>query len=143
MLRLLRKINLQKSDGENSATFLAYAIGEFVLVFLGILIALQVDNWNQNRKERELERILLTEMLTNLKGDLEDIEYNMRLQRHFQNSNQVVLDFLQNELPWHDSLGRHFKRLAGRALFDVNTSAYEKARESVIELIAEIETELD
>lgn len=59
MLQILRKIKPGKPAGENSRSFWTFAIGEFVLVFLGILIALQVDNWNQERKDRKLEHVLL------------------------------------------------------------------------------------
>jgi len=47
--------------------YLLYAIGEIVLVVIGILIALQVNTWNEEAKLREEERLLLT----NLKADFE------------------------------------------------------------------------
>lgn len=112
-----------------------YALGEFILILLSILIALQVDNWNQNRQDRKLEHILLTEMLSNLKDDLEDIEYNTSIQQNYMNSTQVVLDFLKNDLPWHDSLGRHFTHLMAGSIFDINTSAYESLKSIGIDLI--------
>ena len=39
-----------------TAKYFKYAIGEIVLVVIGILIALQINNWNQNRKENFLEK---------------------------------------------------------------------------------------
>jgi hypothetical protein len=48
-----------------TSKYLKYAIGEIVLVVIGILIALQVNNWNENRKERLLEQ----QMLKNLKQE--------------------------------------------------------------------------
>jgi hypothetical protein len=135
MLRILRRIKLGKATGENSSTFWRFALGEFILVFLGILIALQVDNWNQDRKEQKLERVLLSEMRSNLKGDLEDLEFNINYQKERLYSNQVVLDFLNSELPWHDSLGIHFARLIGAGLFDSNPSAYESLKTIGIDLI--------
>ena len=71
MLRFLFKS--KRDDVSPERRFWIYASGEFLLIFLGILIALQVDNWNQNRQERKLERILLSEMLDNLQQDLNDI----------------------------------------------------------------------
>ena len=39
--------------------YLKYAIGEIILVVIGILIALQINNWNEQRKDRTKEQILL------------------------------------------------------------------------------------
>jgi len=54
---------------KKSDLYLVYAIGEVVLVVLGILIALQIDNWNENKKTRSIEQ----EYLLALK---EEFEYN-------------------------------------------------------------------
>ena len=135
MRRIFRNIERGKEEGEKSGNFWTFVIGEFFLVFLGILIALQVDNWNQNRKERKMERVLLSEMLTDLNGDLEDIEANTSAMERYKNANQVVLEFLDSNLPWHDSLGYYFAQLFGGSLFDINTSAYESLNSIGIELI--------
>ena len=47
--------------------YLKYAIGEIILVVIGILIALQINNWNEHRKTRATEIIFLK----NIKADLE------------------------------------------------------------------------
>lgn len=53
--------------------YLFYAIGEILLVVIGILIALEVNNWNENRKVREKEVDLLLE----LKADLEETRHDL------------------------------------------------------------------
>jgi hypothetical protein len=135
MIRIFRNIERVKEEEERAGNFWTFVIGEFFLVFLGILIALQVDNWNQNRKERKMERVLLSEMLSDLNGDLEDIEANTSTMERYKNANQVVLDFLDSNLPWHDSLGYYFAQLFGGTLFDINTSAYESLNSIGIDLI--------
>jgi hypothetical protein len=68
MTRFFRNIR-QKLAAENSvAKYLRYAIGEIILVVIGILIALQINNWNENRKERLIE----IKYLKNLKHDLQN-----------------------------------------------------------------------
>jgi hypothetical protein len=47
----------------------------------------------------------------------------------------VVLEFLQSDLPWHDSLGFHFTHLLGGSVFDNNNSAYESLKSIGIDLI--------
>lgn len=69
MIRFFRKIR-QKLLTQNKVTrYLAYAIGEIFLVVIGILIALQVNNWNESRKESARERELLIYALENIKTD--------------------------------------------------------------------------
>ncbi len=135
MLRSLFENNEEKGGKKKARVFWIYAMGEFVLVFLGILIALQVDNWNQRRQEKQLERILLTEMLTDLKADLDDIDFNTNAHIRFLHASQVALEFLNSELPWNDSLGAYFAMIMGASIFDINTSAYESLKSIGIDLI--------
>ena len=136
MLRILRKIKPGKPDGESSGSFRTFAIAESVLIFLGILIALQVDNWNQDRQDRNLEKVLLKEMLTNLKSDLKDIEFSIDYHSQFLNSNKIVLEFLEGSVPWHDSLETHFGHLNGGTIFNENISTYESLKSIGIDLIS-------
>jgi hypothetical protein len=49
--------------------YFKYAIGEIMLVVIGILIALQINNWNENRKSTQFENEILTQIRTNLIKD--------------------------------------------------------------------------
>jgi hypothetical protein len=51
MIRLFRKIRNKLLSGSNYGIYILYAAGEIVLVMIGILLALQADNGNLNRKE--------------------------------------------------------------------------------------------
>lgn len=69
MLKIFRKVRHQMIKNNKVTTYLLYAIGEIVLVMIGILLALQVNNWNQERtKKNELKNILKTVAL-DLKAD--------------------------------------------------------------------------
>ena len=52
MLRLFRRILQRLLIKNRFSKYLLYAVGEILLVVIGILIALQVDNWNEERQER-------------------------------------------------------------------------------------------
>jgi len=67
MLFLLRKIRKSLFIPGKLRTYLAYAAGEIILIVVGILIAVQIGNWNQMRKDRAEE----TEVLLRLKTDFE------------------------------------------------------------------------
>ncbi len=58
MIKLFRKTHKKlvsdKTSISRTANYLKYAIGEIVLVVIGILIALSINIWNQNRKNRTL-----------------------------------------------------------------------------------------
>ena len=49
-----------------TTNYLKYAIGEIMLVVIGILIALQINNWNDNRKDSIQEKVVLRSLLENL-----------------------------------------------------------------------------
>ena len=52
MITLFRRIRQKLIDSGSITKYLLYAIGEILLVVIGILIALQVNNWNEERKEQ-------------------------------------------------------------------------------------------
>ena len=66
MIRLFRKIRNRLLAENNYSLYLLYASGEIVLVMIGILLALQIDNWNDTRKQRSVTH----EYLLNIREDL-------------------------------------------------------------------------
>jgi len=69
MIKFFRKIRQQLAYDNNVSKYTRYAIGEIILVVIGILIALQINNWNQERQFQNEEKIILknihTEFLEN------------------------------------------------------------------------------
>ena len=61
-------------------TYLLYAVGEIVLVVIGILIAVNINDWNTNRKERETERKILLEIKQDLERNHEEVQANIKSQ---------------------------------------------------------------
>lgn len=59
MFPFFRKIRKRMADDNKPMKYARYAVGEIVLVVIGILIALQVNNWNTNRMQRIEEQKLL------------------------------------------------------------------------------------
>ena len=51
MIKFFRKIRFNLIGTKETGKYFKYAIGEIILVVIGILIALQVNNWNENRIE--------------------------------------------------------------------------------------------
>lgn len=57
--------------------YLLYAIGEIILVVIGILIALQINNWNENRKSAKQENLYLKRLLSENKEDINTFTSNI------------------------------------------------------------------
>jgi len=58
MIHFFRRIRQSLLEGNKFKKYLIYAIGEIALVMIGILLALQVNNWNQNKKIQNIEQTL-------------------------------------------------------------------------------------
>lgn len=88
-MKLFRKIRQDLIDGNNLKTYLIYAVGEILLVMIGILLALQVNNWNQHRinKKKELKALI----------DLnEEFKLNKKRIEEKQNKRIALVPKLQN-----------------------------------------------
>lgn len=62
MIKFFRKIRQHLLAENKFSKYLIYAIGEIILVVIGILIALQINNWNDKRKDRQRENIILNQL---------------------------------------------------------------------------------
>jgi uncharacterized membrane protein YgaE (UPF0421/DUF939 family) len=59
MIKFFRKIRKRMLTENRFSKYLIYAIGEIVLVMIGILLALQINNWNEHRKDQIKEQVIL------------------------------------------------------------------------------------
>ena len=83
MIKLFRNIRKTLINQGKTTNYLKYAIGEIVLVVIGILIALQVNNWNIERIDRKSELKYLKNIQQDLQKDLARLSYllNFRKER--------------------------------------------------------------
>ena len=79
------------------ARYLKYAIGEIVLVVIGILIALQINNWNDNTKLRRTEIYVLGEILNNLEEDGLILEEIILRRQRAKKSIERMMEYLPND----------------------------------------------
>lgn len=66
MIRLLKNIRNAKIPENKFSKYLVYAIGEIVLIVIGILLALQINNWNEKQKAGQEEIVILNNLLESL-----------------------------------------------------------------------------
>ena len=74
MLFRLRRSKRNVLMNEGVRKYLGYAFGEVLLVVVGILLALQIDNWNENRKEQATLQSYLKSIARNMHEDLGELE---------------------------------------------------------------------
>ena len=104
--------------------YILYAIGEIFLVVIGILIALQINNWNEERTIRSTEAKLLEELYQDLHETAIEFEQNLTFDRQIANSKDVIISVIENDLPWHDSLQRHFNYFNYWNGYSIKRTAY-------------------
>jgi hypothetical protein len=69
MMKIFRRYRKNSLMSNKVGEYLKYAVGEIVLVVIGILLALQINSWSEARKDRQTELYILQEVLSNLKED--------------------------------------------------------------------------
>jgi len=74
MIKFFRKIRQNLLSEGKTGKYFKYAIGEIILVVIGILIALSINNWNEKRKIKNKETVILKELLTSINSDLKAYE---------------------------------------------------------------------
>ncbi|MDA0350185.1 MAG: hypothetical protein O3C43_17795 [Verrucomicrobia bacterium] len=91
-------------------TYVAYAIGEIVLIVVGILIALQIGERNAGRKDRAKELDILRSLAKNLEINIQTFEANIEALHDYNKSSEIVLKTLDEKLPYTETLNVHFHK---------------------------------
>ncbi len=130
MITFFRKIR-QRLLTENKLTrYLIYAIGEITLVMIGILLALQVNNWNEGRKQQAALEAIYRITQEDLRNDIVEIEAFVK--NYEETRKPVFEDVLHGELTPKDWMSnQHYRNvLGGFKDFNLNLRGFEllKAR---------------
>jgi len=106
MLKFFRKIRYDLMGGNKTGTsteasakagkYFKYAIGEIILVVIGILIALSINNWNEERKSDKQIELLLNSLVNAIKQDIGDLKNTAILHEFRSNSLMYLLKISRN-----------------------------------------------
>jgi len=137
MLRFFSKMRYKLAAENRVARYMRYAIGEILLVVIGIVIALQINNWNEDEKAHRYEVKMLTESRTALIHDLSFFNYlaNKRLAKT-DSFNTTLLELHLKNLPVPDSLISKMNILNQGYLFYYNSGPYEAIKSSGMDKIS-------
>ena len=127
MIPFFRRIRKKMADDNRPLKYARYAIGEIVLVVIGILIALQINTWNEERKNKDLEFLTLSELKKNIDSDLKQMDtINTRIEQAITSA-EIVLQSLASDQKYHDSLNYHF----GWAMIYIDMNFHKGIYESI------------
>lgn len=130
MISFFRKIRQKLLQQNRITRYLTYALGEIFLVTIGILIALSINTWNEDRKEKIYERKMLLELMEDMQLDTAFMHIQLRRIENFERS----LDALEKPLLSWDELKDVDPQLFGGVYFIQNTKALETIKSGNIQI---------
>ena len=95
MINFFRKTRKKLAHENKSAKYLRYAIGEIVLVVVGILIALSINNWNEQRKAVQNEIATVNELYNELDKNLRYTQKNLEQWLYRKTATEDLLDSIK------------------------------------------------
>jgi hypothetical protein len=106
-------------------------------VVIGILIALQINNLNEYKKERAKEKGVLEDILNNLNRNNELIRNALVTIEEIDNSSDIVISVIQNKKSYSDTLRTHFfeSTRSGGLLFPFSAEGYESLKNAGFDII--------
>jgi hypothetical protein len=128
MIKFFRKIRYDLMGKNKTGRYFKYATGEIILVVIGILIALQINNWNENRKLEQREVQILKEIKSDLFQTKKDIEEAVVRHREVLGSSKYVLDAIHHKMPYSDSIYQGFANASREFEVVPKTSGFENLK---------------
>jgi len=127
MLTFFRRIRKGLLGEGATSKYLLYAIGEIALVVIGILVALQINNWNEFKKERIRERVVLEDLEENIIRNNQLIDETLQELDDIKESANIVKTAVENKIAYTDTLSSHFSFSIrhGGFLLRLNNDGYE------------------
>lgn len=105
MIKFLRNIRHQLINEGKTSKYLKYAVGEIVLVVIGILIALQINNWNNARLNKIAELNFYLNFKEQMIEDIHEIEGNIEYNNNYINQFKHAVQIIEkNDRSKLDSL---------------------------------------
>ena len=138
MAMFFRKLRKKLLSEERTSKYLKYAIGEIVLVVIGILIALQINNWNQYRKEKDYEIAILAEIRENLIESNREVRLAIRDDKRWRSCSLKILHYLDTRKAYDTSLDQCLGSYYWSSTVQFSTSAYEELKSKGLELISNV-----
>ena len=142
MIKFFRKIRQNLLSEGKTRKYLKYAIGEIILVVIGILIALSINNWNDKRKNRNYEKEILFLINENLKNDSIALSEQLSYSKEANRLTDRLLEQVSIE-NYSDSLDQWMGKIISFEIFRSQSSAFEILKSKGLEVISSKELQLE
>jgi len=137
MIKFFRKIRYNLMKTGKTGKYFKYAIGEIILVVIGILIALQINNWNENRKAKEKEIKLLIELKDDLLETKNDLLTDIEKAKQILNTtNSIYKAIIQDQISDITPFKLSTSYILETAMLFPKLSAYEAIQSEGITIIS-------
>jgi hypothetical protein len=136
MIRFFRKIR-QKLFIENKiSSYILYAIGEILLIFIGVVIAISATQWKSDKKDSTYEKEALNEIYKGLKTDYTNLELILHNTEQGIERITVLDSLLKEKMPvYQSSLDTLFGAVYGFRFFSMEKANYEDLKMNSLNLI--------
>lgn len=134
---------LKSFAGGSLKNYILLALGELILVVLGILIALQVNNWNLDSMKKEQETKILTEINEAFISDTVTLDFFAKRMEFNTRTVNSLVDALSNDQPYHDSLDKYFAMVVTPFMWSESSSAYKTLLSKGIDIVSNDEIRND
>ena len=129
MLKFFRNIRQNLLSDGKTGKYLKYALGEIILVVIGILIALSINNWNENRKNKLTESEYYCKLLDDFKLDRQSIaELYKESEYKIETSKRLLLEL--------DSKEKDKSYLLNNYLKGLRTNVFVPSKVAITDLIS-------
>ena len=138
MIKFFRKIRQNSLSDGKTRKYLKYAVGEIVLVVIGILIALQINNWNENQKTLKQETVHLQNLKDDLNAQIKTFDYYIDFQNLIIEDSKAIINHydINNGFYNMDSIYPKLNDLIIRVTFiNKNTSLSEMINSAEINIL--------
>jgi hypothetical protein len=122
--KIRKQLVSEKPSVSRTSNYLKYAIGEIVLVVIGILIALQINNWNQLKITKNTERDTLQNLLEEIQLDTLDIGFNLQIHKKSLDNAERLFKFLTGDMSAQLDSINYTEVLGNPVVAILNTSTY-------------------
>ena len=96
MINFFKRIRQRLITEERLTKYLIYAAGEIALVMIGILLALQINNWNKDRKDRAAEQELLSQLSTEFQSNLDQLDEKIGMRSRMLDASLKLLNYIDH-----------------------------------------------
>lgn len=109
---------------------------EFLSIFIAVISAFALNNWNDNRNNKSTEQKILTEIRNSIQIDIHDFKNNITGNKLSLRADEIFRDVIENKEIPQDSIGLYYTALFRDYIPIVNKSAYESFKSNNLKIIS-------